>query len=347
MQSRLRAIRNFLADRPGRTGGRRSGLTLTEVLLALGVFMVGSVGIIGLFVTASIMHAEAGNRRVASFVTNELLARVKNMRFRDVYARTTLATEWLDPSATLDAVRVTAALNAQAANFNEYPLSDLFFPLRADQDLTRDEGPLLVGGEWFWYTQLDLGAQDFIVTRDPWGNSIPTDVLPVGAAPDGTDDHPADSVILQPRTWYYVLNTDILADDVTIPVDGNPANNPSAGLGGLAGAPPDGYIVVDEEWMHYNLRNGTEFTIDGDGPDDDLLPDGRGVALSTAVDHRAGTPVTVAREHESYPNFWYSVQFYPTQPNGAEAQVVVSVAYKTQTAMRAWTLRSIYTPKSF
>jgi hypothetical protein len=333
----------------GRPGARRSGLTLTEVLLALGVFMVGSVGIIGLFVTASIMHAEAGNRRMASFVTNELLARVKNMRFRDVFARTTLDADWTDPSATLDAVRVQPELTSQAANFDKYPLSDLFFPLRRDQDLDRNQqGPLLIGGEWFWYTQLDWGNQDFTgLTRDPWGNSIPTDVLPVGAAPDGTDDHPLGSVVLQPRTWFYVLNADIVPGDATVLVDGDPANNPAALPGGLDGAPTKGYIVVDEEWMEYESRDASGFTIVGDGPDDDTLPDGRGIALTDAVDHRAGTPVTIAREHESYPNFWYTVQFYPTEPNGAEAQVVVSVAYKTQTAMRAWTLRSIYTPKSF
>ena len=79
----------------------------------------------------------------------------------------------------------------------------------------------------------------------------------------------------------------------------------------------------------------------------DLILDDRGWGLTEVVYHRAGTPVTVAREHPYYPGYYYSVQFYPVSSNGAESQVVISVGYGNQQHFRVHTLRTVYSPTTF
>jgi len=325
-------FRNKLAD--------RSGLTLLEVMMALGIFVVGAVGIVALFMTASVLHVEANNRRKAAFIASDLLAQTRAMRFRDVFARTQVVDDTSPPNIQADAV-VADALH-ETANFDLYPFFDLFFPLQDGQDPTRTEGPILIQGdgpagverEWAWYTGgVPLGDGDptttdtFIVTARPlWGTN--------------TGTHSADAFILQPRTWFYVLDAPgVLPGDAVIPVRGDPAGSP-----GPTGAPAQGYIVIEEEWMPYESRDGLSFALDPTDADGDGIPDVRGWADTGAIAHPPGTPVTVAREHPYYPGFYYTLQFYPTDATGQEAHVVISVGYGTPERFRVHTFRSIFAP---
>ena len=65
-------------------------MTLLEVLLTLAIFLVGSVGIIGLFVAASVLHNDAVGRRTASYIAETLLANVQAKPMHEVFAKTTL-----------------------------------------------------------------------------------------------------------------------------------------------------------------------------------------------------------------------------------------------------------------
>jgi hypothetical protein len=85
--------------------------------------------------------------------------------------------------------------------------------------------------------------------------------------------------------------------------------------GDLAGVPPRGYVVVDEEWMAYDAVAGNQFTIRS-----------RGHARTAARPHKAGTPVTLAQMHFHYTNCAYSVQYYPADSGGSESHVIVTVA---------------------
>ena len=76
----IHAIRKARAD-------SRAGMTLTEVMLALAVFLIGSVSIVGLFVSASVLHAEGANRRTASFIAEELRSAALSSITRDCSAR--------------------------------------------------------------------------------------------------------------------------------------------------------------------------------------------------------------------------------------------------------------------
>ncbi len=63
-------------------------MTLLEVLLTLAIFLVGSVGIIGLFVAASVLHKDAVDRRTAAYIGETLLAHVQAQPMREVFAKT-------------------------------------------------------------------------------------------------------------------------------------------------------------------------------------------------------------------------------------------------------------------
>jgi hypothetical protein len=297
--------------------GSRAGMTLTEVLLGLAVFLTGAVSIIGLFVAASVLHAEASNRRTASFIAEELLAEAQGMPFRDIFAKTSIQGGALGVGATTVTVQTTVATeDYPAASFDLYPVRQSFFPLLTGQSTSRQQGPLLIGSEGLWYQ--GRTATTFAVTRSAWGIAQPAQV---------------DDPVLQPRSWFYVVSSNMTANDPAVSVLGNPGSSPQDPSGSNDGAPPTGYIVVDEEWMHYASRDDTGFTIDA-----------RGIGGTTATAHVAGTPVTVAREHLLYPDFYYTMQFYPVNANGAESRLLISVAYKTGKMFRAWFFRSVYTP---
>lgn len=317
MKAEVKGIKGRLAD--------RSGLTLLEVMIAMGIFLIGSVGIIALFVTASVLHADASNRRKASFIANELLAEVRSMHFREVFAKTKVVN---DTGTDIEAYAVQADLDYQGAAFDRYPLSELFFPLQTRQDASRTVGPILIEDEWIW------------CSVSPLTNSF-IGCTALDGAPRAGGPHAADERILQPRTWFYVLNFSLDAVVGAVFVAGDPDGVPGHSDPTLSGAPQRGYIVIDQEWMPYDSRGPSGFGVadlDNDGNPD------RGWGLTRPVVHRAGTPVTVAREHDYYAGFYYTVQFYPLNATGLEAHVIVTIGYGTEKRFRVHTFRSIYTP---
>ncbi len=294
----------------------RSGLTLVEVILALAIFLVGSLGIMGLFVAAGVLHSEAVNRRTASYIAAELLAELNAQRMREVFAKTRLDGPYNagDPSMQVDDVE--PGPGAVAADFD-------------------DRGPLLVGGQWYWYGRVSPVTPQFM------GVSIPAN-WPV---PSPAPSHSDGARVLQPLTWDFVLDADIAQD--LVPADRNTGEPTSAiTLDVRWTEDPDGwadfYVVVDDEWMKVNnVTSGAstaQFEVESDmrrvGQDDDA-----------AVEHKAGTPVTIAREHPRYPGYYYAVQIYPTNARGALAEVLVSVAYGSENRFRVQSFRSSYSPR--
>ncbi len=338
-----------------RTLAGRSGLTLLEVLIAMGVFLIGSVGIVALFVTASVLHSDASDRRKAAFIADELLDQVNALRMRDVFAVTALTLDQIpNPFPNIEAAAVTPDQSHYGALFNQYPLCHLFWPLQPGQSAVRSAGPILIdgdtvsgsGSEWAWYTVPPAPPpNEFVIAATDRGLWDDDQWVTAGLL------HSEPGVrILQPRTWFYVVadqDAVLAGDQPLLPaaagviVRGNPLNLP---VGPPAGAPPQGYIVIDEEWMPYDGRDGTSFSVadlDNDGNAD------RGWGRTMAVAHNAGTPVTVARPHPYYPGFYYTVQFYPVNATGTEAHVVVSVGYGTVERFRVDTFRSVYSPAKF
>ncbi|MHC5034743.1 MAG: type IV pilus modification PilV family protein [Planctomycetota bacterium] len=344
-----------------RNAADRAGMTVLEVLLSLAIFLIGAVSILSLFVAASVLHAEATNRRTASFIANELLAQVKSMRFREVYARATVVTDEYDGLGADDNVvadAVTADVLYQSANFNRYPRTDLFYPEQEEADAVRSMGPILIGSEWMWYTGLtgDVQFDILVPDRGLWGTSPSV--------------HSAGNRILQPRTWHYVVDEEVHgreddgldgiignADDdldgdgdpeedwlevTEASVKGDPTSQPSA--------PTQGYLVIDDEWVRYDGRDFDGATDLGTFTFSDFNNDGapdRGWGGTEIRRHMPGTPVTVAREHPYYPGFYYTVQFYPVNTTGSESHVVVCVAYRTGTLFRVRTFRSLFAPTKF
>jgi hypothetical protein len=306
-----------------------------EVLLSMAIFLIGSVSIVGLFVTASVLHAKAVDRRTASFIADGLLAEVKSMRFRDAFARTTLAADVAPTDATIyvDAVSADrpateylADLDYEAANFDFYPAPDYS---------NRLSGPILVGSELLWYGALNL---DYGADSDSMG------CTPAASAHD-TGDY-----VLGPRTWHYVLETAMLAPDplpatATVDVVGDPTSEPPDLLdAAYDGVPSEGYLVIDEEWMRYDGIAAGTFTL-ADGNDDGHVD--RGWGGSEVTTHTVGTPVTVAREHPYYPGFYYAIQFYPVNATGRQAHVVISVGYRTGQLFTARSFRTVFVPSTF
>jgi hypothetical protein len=309
-------------------------MTLMEVLLAMAIFLIGSVSLVGLFVTASALHADAMNRRRASFIADELLAEVRSLRFREVFAKTRIAVGG-DAGARITVDAVYPDVLNQGADFATYPVHYLFNA--ATSAGTRTSGPILLEGqggatpvprEWAWYDGWNIASRYFDpVTRGLWGTAATT--------------HADTSRILQPRSWRYVLGPPgpgagtINATVGTIPVWGDPTSAPAA--------PVSGYIVIDEEWMPYASRDANGFTV---ALDNNGVPY-RGWGGTKAAAHSFGTPVTVAREHPFYPGFYYTVQFYPTDATGSSAQVIITVGYGNPNFFHVHTFHTIYTPTSY
>lgn len=337
--------------------GRRLGMTLIEVMLALAIFLIGSVSIVGLFVAASTLHADAANRRVASFIAEGMLSEVQSMRMRTVFAKTTLFSPFLDTDtdAYVDAAEPDAS--RQAASFGTYPMHPLF-DLRddpSDDPLDHDEGAVLIEGEdagtpteWAWYTGWDADG-------DPTTEDTLAFVLATGRwlwSSTGLSGAHADGRrVLSPRTWYYVLDADVAAYDP--PSDGS--TTPAVTLQlcceqDPTDLPSPGYLVVDEEWMRYGTDSSVASTFNAGTHSGTLhvAADMRrhGQEDTAAGFHRAGTPLTIARECPTYPGFYYAVQFYPVNATGSEAHVIISVGYGSDQRFRVHTLRSIYTPKA-
>ncbi len=317
-----------------RTGAAdRAGLTLLEVLIALGVFLLGAVGIVSLFVAAGVLHTDATQRRKAAFIAEEVLAEVSGMRLREVFARTALRADLDvgDQAALAGAVTAdsTATHWEEAANFDEYPLHELFDITddTADMPPDRTSGPILIDSEWIWYEDLDEDDGRFLnCSRHMWGTEEAWHQAPLAH-------------VLQPRTWYYVLRDDLDAADPdetgygSIPVDGDPTAAPAA--------PGSGYVVVDREWIRYSSPASDGFNFTNESQD-------RAVGESTGSTHRAGTPVTVAREHPDYVGAYYALQFYPVNATGSEARVTVSVAYGTAANLRrAFFFDTVYVPTKY
>ncbi|MFO7957479.1 MAG: prepilin-type N-terminal cleavage/methylation domain-containing protein [Candidatus Brocadiia bacterium] len=291
----------------------RAGLTLVEVLIALAIFLVGSVSIIGLFVTASALHKDAVQRRTASYIAEGLLAEARGTPFREVFAKTRLLA---DLGNTLDVQSTEPDFNYQGATFSLWPTS-----IAPEEE--RGEGPLLLGREWIWYTER---ASDSFSGLD----------RPLWDSTQGLND----DRVLQPRTWVYVLDQELVSRDddpnvESITVRGDPSD------AGEVPAPARGYIVLDTEWIRYTARDADSFSWDASETD-------RGVGDTAAPRHAPGTPVTAAREHPHYPGYYYTVQFYPTNARGAHSKVTVSVGYGTRRKLRrAHFFHTVYTPNKF
>ncbi len=309
--------------------------------MALGIFLLGSVSIVGLFVAASVLHADAINRRTASFIGEELLAHVRTMRLRDVFATTDLAAGIGagDPVIRVGATEATSESGTRGANFHRYP----FFPWPfenaesgfAPYGPDRSVGPILIDQELIWYTGRPSGADQFTGCAR-------------GLRGDG-DGHAEEADILQPRTWYYVLAGPLPAPPAAAPSDtqlsvyGDPSDTTS---GHPPPVPTRGYIVLGEEWIRYTGTAWDSATDRGEfsWEDEDAS---RGAGDTEAVAHPAGTPVSVAYEHPRYPGFYCSVQFYPSNTAGSQARVLIGVGYGTPERFRLHSFHTIFTPTLF
>jgi prepilin-type N-terminal cleavage/methylation domain-containing protein len=312
--------------------GRRDGMTLLEVLLTLAIFLVGSVGIIGLFVAASVLHSDAVGRRTASYIAETLLANVQAKPLHEVFAKTTVVA---DGGASIQVQAVKADPPDPIAAFDEWPLGTT----------ARDEGFLLLQGsasavpavpdELVYYSQAPT-------VGTPGTFSLVTRNVTVG----GTGTHPVGVGVLQPRTWDYVLNGGMTGPNITaISVYGNPLTEPPLIGSTPAGAPATGYFVIDKEWIRYSARDATGFTIYNDP--NTAAVDGRGWGLTTLADHKAGAPVTVAQEYPGYPGFYYTIQYYPVNATGAEARVIVMVGFGTEKRFHVEAFEGVYTPSQY
>lgn len=360
-----------IARRCGRALADRRGLTVLEVLLALAIFLIGSVSIIGLFAAASVLHADAVGRRTAAFMAQELLAQVQTMRVRDVYAKSPFADDPLtddDRTAELDVYSVDPDTLQQAANFVFYPVSATIAPVQAPPvvapPVPRTMGPILIGNEWIWYPAWQTGVEADVFGDAAIGEVLRRDLWGVTVPPSDHDDE-GEITVLQPRTWYYVVDDQDPGtadwDGLRAPTPTDPGvvmldHNGEPGIyvaGNPVGdftVPQQGYLVIDEEWFRYDNRGYDGGREQGWFQLSDANSDGepdRGWGGTEAVRHTCGTPVTIAREHLYYPGYYYTVQFYPANTTGLQAQVVVCVAHRVGNLFRAWTFRSLFTPTAF
>jgi hypothetical protein len=220
---------------------------------------------------------------------------------------------------------------------------------------------------YYWPASITKRIEGFLLLQG--GAGVPDelafyDALPTSGSPGtftnvtrnltGTSGvHPDGSRVLQPRTWDYALSSTIANSVGTVPVYGDPLNQPPAPPPPPVlppGAPATGYIVVDKEWMQYSsITPGppAAFNIDPTDADGNGVPDARGWGQTTATAHNAGTPVTVAQEYPGYPGFYYTVQYYPVNATGAEARVIVTVGYGPPTRFRVVEFEGVYTPSQY
>jgi hypothetical protein len=334
MQTIWRAIGEKAAD--------RSGLTVMEVLIALGVFMLASVGIVGLFVTASVLHADAINRRTTSMIAESLLAEVKGTPLRSVYAKTHVHPGPLggpgDTGGTIYVDSLEPEPEYQAADFYHFPLA-AGWDVRITGFLLVEgaDGAALVPDELVYYENVNtqpLPSPDSFTT-------LTRDILVAGGGV-----HPDGSRVLQPRTWNFCISDGDIATAANDPLE-ETGSEFDVYDASPAGWPPDeGYLVIDEEWMPY-LWDAVNARFIVRDLDNDGNPE-RGAGDTTPAQHDVGAPVTIAREHARYPGFYYTVQFYPANATGAESKVIISVAYgRGERLRRAHFFHSIYTPATY
>jgi prepilin-type N-terminal cleavage/methylation domain-containing protein len=296
---------------------RRQGMTLLEVLLTLAIFLVGSVGIIGLFVAASVLHKDAVERRTASYIAETLLANVQAKPMNEVFAKTTVLADGGGtinvPAVVPDAADPIAAFNGAV---NSAPGGFL---------LLQGSAIVPVPDELVFYSQQPTVGPPGVfnaVTRNLTGA--------------GTGVHAVNSVVLQPRSWDFGLTANLASG-------GGSFNVYAAASGGAI--PTQGYLVIDKEWMPYTWNSGaSQFTVpdlDGNGTAD------RGFGLTVAAPHNAGAPVTVAQEYPGYPDFYYTIQYYPVNATGAEARVIVMVGFGTPKRFHVEAFEGVYTPGQY
>jgi hypothetical protein len=315
-----------------RSRSARSGLTVIEMLMALAIFLLGSVSIIGLFVTASVLHADAVNRRISAFIAEGILAEVQGTRLKEVFAKTRVDTDGAEGGAgpSLGSAGPTIEVLATEPDF-QYPEATFpTWPRPDDVTDQRNTGALLIDSEWIWWVW-NPALHDPITFADcsrrgMWGTSATT--------------HADNARLLHPRTWYYVVDDQIPATPgVMDPLTGGDTAATEVWVTGdpqSADFPerPSSYIVIDEEWMRY-----------GDVDADRFIDLERGLAGTEAREHKPGTPVTAARPHPHYPGFYYTVQFYPANALGSGAAVIVSVAHGSPRSLRrAFFFRTVFTP---
>jgi hypothetical protein len=294
-------------------------MTLLEVLLTMAIFLVGSVGIIGLFVAASVLHKDAVDRRTASYIAETLMAKVQATPLRDIYAKSRIYPvppgDPLGPRIAVYSVRANA--NNQAAGFpgNGFVLL---------------EGGGGVPDELAWYGAL-YWAVGFPQPYEEFGQPLTRNIVGGGGA------HPDNSDVLAMKTWVNCLTAPITAADTTFVAYGQ----------GSWLLPSQGYLVIDKEWMPYSKAfNGTwdQYTVR------DLNSDGvadRGFGRTTAAPHNQGAPVMIAKEFPGYPGFYYTLQYYPVNATGAESRVIVSIGYGPETRFRTETFEGVYTPNQY
>ncbi|MFW6119142.1 MAG: type IV pilus modification PilV family protein [Planctomycetota bacterium] len=295
----------------------RAGLTLVEVLIALAVFLVGSVSIIGLFVTASALHKDAVQRRTASYIGESLLAQTRGAPFRWHFASTRLD-QGVDPTdGSISVESTTPGAENPAASFDKWPI------WVGDED--RGAGPILIDSEWMWYD--DTGPTSFsTVARGLWGTD--------------RAEHYDGARVLQPRAWAFVLEEDLPATEETSLEARGPSEPPPPLTPG-----DSGYILLDEEWIRYTNveQNESLWTFAWDDSERD-----RGAGHTVATAHQPGTPIALAWPHPDYPGYYFTVQIYPTNARGVQAKVIVSVAYGTASRLRrAHFFHTVYTPSRF
>ena len=288
---------------------RREGMTLLEVLLTLAIFLVGSVGIIGLFVAASVLHKDAVERRTASYIAETLLANVQAKPMNEVFAKTNIAS----PPGVL-ALPVNATNPVQALN--------LIAGFGPPQATPPTQFPILINSEQRWVTDIASPTQFNI------------DAATAQAPP---------APVLQPLTWKFVLTGNIgykSSDPTSTAINVNATGTP----------PASPYIVIDKEWIKYSqFTAGTPatFSVDPADTDGNGIPDARGFGLTFATGHNAGAPVTVAKEYPGYPDFYYTVQYYPVNATGAEARVIVMVGFGTPKRFHVEAFEGVYTPGQY
>ena len=340
--------------RPGRLPPRRgtrlhplrerAGMTLVEVLMALAIFMLGAVGIIGLFATATRLHYDAGQRRIASFVLDSTLAEVQKQPLAAYYAETKLIADATAGSSTLDVdstfpyVDVVLDQDNPQAQFQRWPWWT--------QDFTdsRRTGMLIVGGEWIWSD--GLSAHEFnTLTRGLWG------------PPGG---HPAGSKVRQVREW--VLAYRDMPTRFRLECLGRPTDLP---------IPAQGYLEVEGTWMEYSGFDDTGFDIVAQ-------PDVRGLVLlpggqMASTDTRDGLPdrsvggtpeplpnpnpaggalrpvaVNVARPVDGYDHCWGVTSLMPTTNYTVGTRVRMSVGMEQAGRLRnVWATEFVYFPEHY
>jgi prepilin-type N-terminal cleavage/methylation domain-containing protein len=310
---------------------RRAGMTLLEVLLTLAIFLVGSVGIMGLFVAASVLHKDAVDRRTAAYIGETLLAQVQAQPMHDLFAKTTFnaapAGNNLPVAATnTGGFRTTGGAVIVNAGSALSPIANFGPPLPTWDGSYPEpiQFPILINSEQQWVTEITT-ANEFTLSAGT------------------TQTEPAP--VLQPLTWGLIYS----GYSPPVPPVPGPYQAPTISVqaaSGAGGIPGQGYLVIDQEWVRYTAYNAGVFTV-YDDQNTAATVEGRGWGQTTPTAHNVGTPVTVAQPYPGYPGFYYTVQYYPVNATGAEAHVIVTVGYGPQTRFRVVEFEGVYTPSQY